>query len=266
MVITVMLAAAIASSTPAPAVDEPMLPVVRPAMWVVSDEDTTIYLFGTFHALDGKSHWFTGGVKTAFTAADELVLETLLPAKPPSHRGLDVNSVAGSPIKPGASFLASTRLALSAGHSRGLTVDSGADQVLRRAAVAAGKPVSGIESFEFQLGMLNQVPMAPAPRLTPAQGQAVVATLANTMSVMQEAWQRGDGRVFADMLDDMALRSPETYRILFVERNARWAQWIANRLDQPGIVFVAVGAGHLAGPDSVQNKLGRIGVRSARIN
>ena len=27
--------------------------VARPALWAVSDADTTIYLFGTFHALDG---------------------------------------------------------------------------------------------------------------------------------------------------------------------------------------------------------------------
>ncbi|HVL77835.1 MAG TPA: TraB/GumN family protein [Sphingomicrobium sp.] len=264
--VTVLLAAAIASLAPVSAADEEILPVARPAMWLVSDEDTTIYLFGTFHALDGKSNWFTEGVKTAFMASDELVLETLLPAKPTSRRGLDVNSVASSPIKPGASFLASTRLALSAGHSRGLSVDLGADQVLRRAAVESGKPVSGIETFEFQLGMFSQIPAAPAPRLTAAQGQAAVETLAHTMSVMQLAWNRGDGRIFADMLDNMHQGSPETYRILFVDRNERWAEWIANRLDRPGTVFVAVGAGHLAGPDSLQNKLGQIGVRSSRIN
>jgi uncharacterized protein YbaP (TraB family) len=53
---------------------------------------------------------------------------------------------------------------------------------------------------------------------------------------------------------------------MFVERNARWAHWIADRLKTPGTVFVAVGAGHLSGPDSVQAQLGAMGVKSARVN
>jgi uncharacterized protein len=263
--ITAMLAAALATS-PALAVAERELVPARPAMWVVGDEDTIIYLFGTFHALDGKSQWFNDSVRTAFYSSGELVLETLLPAKPLARHDMGVQSAAAAPIKPGASFLASTRVALSAGHSRGLSVEKGADAVLRRAADEVGKPVSGIETFEFQLAMFAQIPASAAPRLTPAQSQAAMGTLAHTLSIMQSAWNRGDGRIFADMLDDMRLRSPETYRVLFVDRNERWAEWIKQRLEQPGTVFVAVGAGHLAGPDSLQNKLGRIGVRSARIN
>jgi uncharacterized protein YbaP (TraB family) len=53
---------------------------------------------------------------------------------------------------------------------------------------------------------------------------------------------------------------------MFVQRNARWASWIANRLKTPGTVFVAVGAGHLSGPDSVQSQLASLGVKSARVN
>ena len=68
------------------------------------------------------------------------------------------------------------------------------------------------------------------------------------------------------MLQQMEARSPETYKVLFNERNGRWAQWIARRLQQPGVVFVAVGAGHLAGKDSVQQKLSRYGIRTARVN
>ena len=44
-------------------------PNVSPAMWVVKDADTTIYLFGTFHGLDGKTEWFNDEVKTALSAA-----------------------------------------------------------------------------------------------------------------------------------------------------------------------------------------------------
>ena len=53
-------------AAPASAQAAAPLPDVDPAMWVVKDPDTTIYLFGTFHALDGKSAWFNDEVKTAF--------------------------------------------------------------------------------------------------------------------------------------------------------------------------------------------------------
>ena len=83
---------------------------------------------------------------------------------------------------------------------------------------------------------------------------------------LQSAWNRGDIESFTPMLQQMEARSPETYKVLFNDRNGRWAQWIARRLQQPGVVFVAVGAGHLAGKDSVQHKLGQYGIRTARIN
>ena len=51
------------------------LPDADPAIWVVKDPDTTIYLFGTFHALDGKSDWFNDEVKMAFDQSKEVVLE-----------------------------------------------------------------------------------------------------------------------------------------------------------------------------------------------
>ena len=90
--------------------------------------------------------------------------------------------------------------------------------------------------------------------------------LAIVMGQMQSAGNRGDNYIFAMMLDQMRTNSPETYSVMFTERNSNWAGWIAQRLRRPGTVFVAVGAGHLAGSDSVQAKLGELGIRSARIN
>src|SRR5215218_774637 len=58
------------------------LPDAEPAMWVVKDADTTIYLFGTFHALDGKRDWFNDEVKAAFDASQDVVLEIVTPENP----------------------------------------------------------------------------------------------------------------------------------------------------------------------------------------
>ena len=59
--------------------------------------------------------------------------------------------------------------------------------------------------------------------------------------------------------------TPELARVLLTNRNANWAQWIKARLDRPGTVFVAVGAGHLAGKGSVQEQLGALDIKVSRV-
>ena len=146
---------------------------------------------------------------------------------------------------------------------------NGADFVLRRAAELRGKPVGGLESFSAQLGLFGRMPnpMSQSRQpMNPAQMQRTMADLSLIMGEMQSAWNRGDWRLFAAMLNDMRSASPESYNLMFAQRNANWAGWIAQRLKQPGKVFVAVGTGHLVGRDSIQAKLALRGVRSARIN
>jgi uncharacterized protein YbaP (TraB family) len=270
MIAAALIAAALTGSAPAaPAVRETPTSA-RPALWVVNDEDTIIYLFGTFHALDGRSAWFNQEVKTAFSASGELVLETLVPepvkvpaAVPATSSGMPLPPV--GPFAGSASFLGTSKRVMSAGRSRGMSTTRGADAVLREAAEDIGKPVAGLETFEFQLDMFNRLPGAPAPRdaAMAAQSKEVITQV---LARLQAAWNRGDVDSFTPMLIQMRAKSPQTYKLLFNDRNGRWAQWIAGRLQQPGVVFVAVGAGHLAGDDSVQNKLAQLHIRSQRIN
>jgi len=267
-----LLAAAAATTPLAPAKAGPAaVEPPRPAMWVVNDDDTIIYLFGTFHALDRKTSWFDRSVRTAFRASDELVLETLVPRPPGFARTsgnlAPVPRAAQSPVAQLAptSFLGTTKMVVNVGRANGMSIDHGADAVLRDAADQTGKPVGGLESFEAQLNLFSTLP--PPPRQAAgAQDPRVTRALGEVLSQLQVAWSRGDMEAFAPMMRQMQAQSPQTYNRMFVERNARWAQWIADRLKSPGTVMVAVGAGHLSGPDSVQQKLAAIGVRSARIN
>ena len=79
----ILVAAALAAASPAsmPAA-APAAANADPAIFVVRDADTIVYIFGTFHALDGKSEWFNDQVKDAFEHSDELVLEALIPERP----------------------------------------------------------------------------------------------------------------------------------------------------------------------------------------
>ena len=240
------------------------MPDARPAIWVVNDSDTVIYLFGTFHALDGKAAWFNDEVQTAFAASDELVLETIVPTGPlaPASPG----SAKDPATAPPASFLATTRLAITAGRARGMKVNQGADLILLRAAEASGKPIEGLETVAEQIGMFGRMPEQAAQSGTVAQDRHVLDNLSIVMGQMQAAWNRGDPRIFAAMLTQMRSSTPQNYQVMFNQRNSNWANWIAERLQKPGTVFVAVGTGHLTGPDSVQVKLAQRGVNSERIN
>lgn len=248
-------ASPVAATTPAP---------TEPAMFVIRDADTTIYLFGTFHALDGHSQWFERGVRSAFEQSNELVLETLIPEGPvvPAQLG---HAFRAPSVTPSASFLATTKMAISAGKTQGMQVNNGADMVLRHVAELEGKPVAGLETLEFQLNMFNKMPATPAP--TPASASASgqsMESLSKSMAEMQSAWKIGNQSVFVRMLDELRRGAPDTYRMMFTERNARWADWIAARMQAPGTVFVAVGAGHLAGKDSVLVRLAEKGIESQR--
>jgi uncharacterized protein YbaP (TraB family) len=275
MVDVLLAAAAIAAAAPQAPAQPPA--EAAPAIFMVHDQDTTIYIFGTFHALDGRSEWLSRTVKTAFDSSDELVLETLIPedhpvpAAPRPAFSMSAGTPVGTlSVAPTASFLATTRLAIDAGRSQGMQVGNGADMVLRRAAELAGKQLEGLETLDSQLTMFNHLPPAPIaaePRVGAPVGNAVaMEALSSTMAELQSAWKRGDQSVFVRMLDQLRNSSPDTYRLMFAERNARWADWIAARMQTPGVVFVAVGAGHLAGKDSVLVRLAQLGVTSSRVN
>ena len=83
---------------------------------------------------------------------------------------------------------------------------------------------------------------------------------------MVDQWAKGDPAALAATMNAEMTGTPELKRVLLTDRNATWAKWIEQRMAKPGTVFVAVGAGHLAGKDSVQHKLGRYGIRTARVN
>jgi uncharacterized protein YbaP (TraB family) len=265
----VLLAAAIAAAAPsAQAAPLTAGDNASPAMFVVHDADTTVYIFGTFHALDGRSEWFKDRVRTAFDSSGELVLETVIPEGPIQVKPHFIGQAL--PVTPSASFLATTRMAISAGRSQGMQVGNGADMILRHAAEAQGKPVAGLETLELQLDMFNRMPATKAaPR--PQAGEQVdganpMANMTRVMADMQSAWKHGDQTIFVKMLGQLEKASPDTYRMMFTERNSRWADWIAGRMQTPGVVFVAVGAGHLAGKDSVLVRLAELGIPSARLN
>jgi uncharacterized protein YbaP (TraB family) len=253
---------------PQPAVPVPATAAVEadPAIFVIRDHDTTVYLFGTFHVLSPDLQWFDGPVEQAFFESDELVVETL-PAE--QKAALAALPPTAARIRPAASsFLTSTQDAVRAGESQGMVLANGADMVLLRAAAAEGKTVEPLETLESQFAMIAAIPSQASSPTPCAEADCLKPAdeLGAAMVELQDAWANGDHGLFSAVLDEMQESAPDAYRILFVERNARWSNWVAGRMQHPGTAFVAIGSAHLAGEDSLLVRLAQRGLISRRLH
>jgi len=56
----------------------------HPALWEVSDPDTTIYLFGTIHLLPDNFQWRTAKFDHAVESSQQLIVETIVDEKNPA--------------------------------------------------------------------------------------------------------------------------------------------------------------------------------------
>lgn len=255
-------------AAPMPVIPAPSLIRATPALWEVRDADTTIYLFGTFHTLDARTAWIDQRIRAAFDASNELVLETVIPNDPADVRAIGERQAverretgAKPALKP---FIAETRAIVEQNRAIGLSVEHGADHVLRRLAEGSGKLVSGLETFEQQLATLANIPLAAPP-----PGSAIAAPAAPAaieVADLLTSWKSGNLAAYDDMLAGFSAQAPVAYRMLIADRNQRWGDWIEQRMARPGTLFVAVGAGHVAGRDGLVRRLSASGLSVTRVN
>jgi uncharacterized protein len=281
------------AAAPAPAASAAALPDADPAIWVVKDPDTTIYLFGTFHALDGKSDWFNEEVKDAFDKSSEVVLElppmedkaALQPVimkyamdasgKPLSEKLSPAAKekfakVLGEMGAPPAAFdkfrpfFAALTVIMAGAQKIGMTGEQGAEAILTKAAKDGKKPISGLETVDYQMSLFANLSEADQIKML-EETLSEIDKLGEMFAEMNKHWTSGDAEEMARLMNEMNDQSPAMYKTLLTDRNANWAEWIDKRLDKPGVVFMGVGAGHLGGKDSVQDLLAKRGIKSQRI-
>lgn len=262
-----------------------------PALWVVKDADTTIYLFGTVHALKPGLGWFDEEVKAAFDRSDSLELEVVLPPQaemetlvrtlganpaplsdqlPPEtaaklHDALTRMGQSPDALDGSEPWLAAIQLENMPVRDTGYDTANGAEAVLSAAAKTAGKPVAGLETAPQQLGYFDH--LSPAAQLALLNKTIDDLPKAQqTLDAIVAAWSKGDEPGIEKLLNTELMRSPELAQALLIQRNRNWTDWIANRMKQPGTVFVAVGAGHLAGAQGLPQMLVRRGFRVMRVH
>ena len=125
--------------------------------------------------------------------------------------------------------------------------------------------MSNDDEVAKQIGFLAGMPQAMQLAMLRSTLRDTDRATVDLKSII-EAWKNGDDEALARLENELMRRDePELYQRLLVERNEAWARQVAALLQQPGTVFIAVGAAHLAGPDSLQRQLQRQGESVERL-
>ncbi len=280
-----------------------------PALWELSDEDTTIYLFGTIHALPRDFQWRSARLNEIIEAADMLVVESSIYAEDPGaidvdsklvarmqnrlptssrlsvaanarwrdlvgKSGLDFDSVDTMPV-----MLGLLTLGMTGGEYDGSSPSYGVETVLEREFMRDGRPIISIEDAGAVMYSLirldnSEILQELDASLIAWEGKSLprffdadyVERSGDAYWEEEHNWARGIvAEEFNIGLGTGAIARAFDYNLLD-RRNAAWAIWLEERLEQPGTVLLAVGSGHFEGESSVLNMLAARGLTATRIN
>ncbi|HWI85765.1 MAG TPA: TraB/GumN family protein [Sphingomonas sp.] len=283
------------AAAPGAPVEKPLPAVAHPALWKLADADTIIWLFGSIHILPAATRWIDPAIQHAIDNSQSLTIEVVLDQDPgqvaevlmsrgrasglpplarrvpPAKRARLAAMIKASGIPPAMfdgmkSWAAAVMLTGAALQEIGIetAASPGVEPQLTALFRSAGKPVDGLETAAAQLGFFDRLPES-------AQRAFLVALLENPAKSRSDfremiaAWSRGDPAAIEKSFADDPEFTPALRDLLIRQRDKNWADALAKRLDQPGAVFVAVGAGHLVGPDSVQKMLAARGLKVVRV-
>lgn len=266
----------------------------HPAVWRVQKGPSTVYLFGTIHALPPHFEWETPEIRQVVGSADRLVLEAVIDQDPTkSAATLFKIGMAPGPVAPLAdridpkykaalaelekksavpadtldkmkTWAAGMVLFGATVQTLGVNSADGVEERLKAEFRARNKPIEGLETLEQQLGFFDTM-------AEPQQREFLEGVVdqksddAADFGKMLGAWKAGNERGIAKSFDKDMKKSDALRNVLIARRNAHWADAIVARLNQPGTQLVAVGAGHLVGQDSVQAMLAKLGYQAVRV-
>ncbi len=288
---------AAAASPPKPSTATAADEARRPLMWSVSDSDNTVYLLGSFHLLKADDYPMPAEIDRAFDDAESLLFEidpremtapetmltarkymafdagkslsTVLPNATLDKLGKAVAASGSSlqAMEQSEPWAISVGLVLGMTQALGFKAELGLDQHLMARASKAGKPTAGLETIDDQMRAMDAVPHAEQARGLD-EFLSDPAKAASQMQDMHRWWRLGD----TDKLDtlmrvEMAEKSPQSYKLLDVDRNKVWLPLLEERLtgSTTDDSLVVVGALHLLGPDGLVEQLRAKGYQVERV-
>lgn len=261
-------------------------------LWRVDGPHCHVYLFGSVHVLRAGDRMDSPAIERAYAAARSLVMELdfddfdaqafgeVMASKATdsgglvdllgedgyaraveraSQLGLDLEPLRAT--EPWFAALGITEMALA---RLGYGSEHGVEASFTNRARVDGKPITGLETAEFQIGLLDALP-ADQQRELFFQSIEEAAQLPGLIGPMVDAWRRGDVAALRSELESTFEPFPDLYRVLILDRNERWAPQIAALLSGTEDRLVIVGALHLIGEHSVVSLLEQQGYRVERL-
>lgn len=270
--------------------------LAQPAMWAVRDADSTLYMLGTVHLLRPETQWRTATLDKAIAEAEELWLE--LPTTDAAAMAVEMMPlVARYGLSPGKRLsdvltreelktldeaaklagLSASQLNMFRPWFAALTISnaavmragydplSGVDSKIEALFLERGIKPKGLETAELQIrvfaGMTPEQELRYLRETMEEYGDAPIE-----LDAMVDQWARADLPALEAMfVSEMKTEEPDLYAALLTNRNASWVSQIEGILAGKGVSFMAVGAGHLIGPDSVIAMLEARGVTAERV-
>ncbi|MGE0740420.1 MAG: TraB/GumN family protein [Hyphomonadaceae bacterium] len=249
-------------------------PQISPALFVVRDHDSTLYLFGTVHALPEGTPWSSPDVISALNSAEEVWTESNFydealiqqySADFTAAVAIPAETSLMSQLTPGqqtrllllAKMLGMTRrdldrlepwaagLMLMGLNPDGVTAAAGVDQQVINLATSAGQRRSWLEDASIA----EMRALSPQVQI---EFLAWVIEEPPQTPTGDDLWSRGDLEgLFDAEIAPMREKYPALYNWILVERNTAWMDKLVAEMNGAGVDFVAVGSAHLAGPDSL---------------
>lgn len=262
----------------------PLAAQEKSLLWQVSRDDKSIFLLGSIHYLRKDNYPLNQTILNALDASKRLVLEidlnrtstesaqrstlekaiyrdgtTLaqnvspetyeLASRRANELGLDMRIL--NPMKPW--FAALTMIAINL-QRMGFDPKFGVDRHLAERAKSSGKPTSGLETLESQLGIFDQLSNREQ-ELMLRETVEEIERLNKEINAIVQAWLKGDDNRLTTLLLAGMQEYPDLYENVLVERNRRWVTDIEKLVQQGSGAMVVVGAAHLVGKDSVVEML-----------
>ncbi len=258
------------------------------ALWMVQGKTNQVYLLGSVHLLRPSDYPLPDVFNHAYEDAEAIVMEidmddlnpiesqgaiNRLGVLPP---GQTLESVLG-PRDYAAAELAAAKLdipldmlASSEPWLAAMTIQEliltrlgfnpmyGVEMAVVTKARSDGKNISGLETFEQQLGFLDGLSL-DVQRGWLMETLEAGADAGPLMEDMITAWKTGDiDTLEASMMSEFE-SVPELYSVIVRDRNERWIEQLEPLFDAEDDYLVVVGALHLVGSDGLPARLKEAG-------
>ncbi|MCX7360160.1 MAG: TraB/GumN family protein [Alphaproteobacteria bacterium] len=265
-----------------------------PALFVARDADSTLYLYGTIHLRRAGDAWGGAHVERALAESQEVWTEVGLdPASEAraqaeamrlgfsaddalaNHlttddqlrlstlaQGLGIPPQALDRMRP---WMAALTLSLVPIVRAGYDPGGGVDRAVVAWAREHDKTLRAFETPEEQVhifsGFGEDVQLAMLRSALDGAEESVDAA-----TNLSAAWDRGDIRALEELaVTDARVNYPLMYQAIYATRNNAWISVLSHEMDGAGVDFVAVGAGHLYGPDGLIAQLRARGILVERV-